>query len=449
MDAADNAIPESKQDNVFANIIRSLKKDQWRRLISCLERSGYRANHRELAEIVGRRLYAQNNPDPQDVILAAIVNNLCPALRRLHSPESTLLRGAARALRDGQIVILDVSMLAGTDARLIAAWLLNGLFQNNQRAYSLQLDPSTASRPKLIPCLTAFEEAQFYLGDSNLREDSPFVRWFKEGRKFSLGSILVTQQPGAIGPELISQCDNFFAFHLLSRADLDSLERANLHYSGDIATAIGHEPIPGNCFLWSSRGLSFVTCARILHFRDLAGSSAAQSPGPEARNVPAATPPEVSNVSLPVRELPSGPHSPDAYLLGIVKRVIEEHPQLFIFGVSSLEPGVPEIPCEALITVSAQFLASHSAGAVLRDIQAGNINRDVRPQILDQSGFPTVHPDALVRCLRESDLVPPVFLASSERYGEMILLRRAALDLRKKPDLRGARALPLRGGSSS
>lgn len=130
------------------------------------------------------------------------------------------------------------------------------------------------------------EEAQYYLGSRNgMREDSPFVRWFKEGRKYQLGSVLVTQQPGAVGAELISQCDNFFVFHLLSSIDLDELGRANLHYSPDILPTLASEPMPGNCYLWSGRGMSMVTCARILGFRDLVEESRATASGerPEIR----------------------------------------------------------------------------------------------------------------------------------------------------------------------
>ena len=60
------------------------------------------------------------------------------------------------------------------------------------------------------------EEAQSVLGASGgSREDSPFVAWVKEGRKYGLGAVLITQQPGSIPAELVSQGDNFFVFHLL------------------------------------------------------------------------------------------------------------------------------------------------------------------------------------------------------------------------------------------
>ena len=74
----------------------------------------------------------------------------------------------------------------------------------------------------------------------------------KEGRKYNLGGIFITQQPGSIPTDIVSQGDNFFVFHLLSRTDLVSLSNANAHYSKDIITQILNEPIRGKSYMWTS-----------------------------------------------------------------------------------------------------------------------------------------------------------------------------------------------------
>jgi len=78
------------------------------------------------------------------------------------------------------------------------------------------------------------------------------VSWVKEGRKYGLGAVLVTQQPGSMPPELLSQGDNFFAFHLLSAADLAALKRANAHFSDDLLATLLNEPLVGHGVFWSS-----------------------------------------------------------------------------------------------------------------------------------------------------------------------------------------------------
>ena len=74
----------------------------------------------------------------------------------------------------------------------------------------------------------------------------------KEGRKYGLGAVLVTQQPGSIPAELLSQGDNFFVFHLLSAGDLAALKRANAHFSDDLLATLLNEPLVGHGIFWSS-----------------------------------------------------------------------------------------------------------------------------------------------------------------------------------------------------
>jgi hypothetical protein len=109
------------------------------------------------------------------------------------------------------------------------------------------------------------EEAQSVLGGS-LDDSSPFVEWVKEGRKYDLGAVLVTQQPGSMASELLSQADNWFCFHLLSEVDARTLGKHNAHFSDDILAHLIGEPIPGNCYMWSAPHQPFVLPVRIRDF---------------------------------------------------------------------------------------------------------------------------------------------------------------------------------------
>lgn len=74
----------------------------------------------------------------------------------------------------------------------------------------------------------------------------------KEGRKYDLGAVLITQQPGSIPNEILSQGDNWFIFHLLSATDLQTLRSANSHFSSDLLSSLLNEPIRGQGIFWSS-----------------------------------------------------------------------------------------------------------------------------------------------------------------------------------------------------
>jgi len=103
-----------------------------------------------------------------------------------------------------------------------------------------------------MPVIAVIEEAQSVLSNTSASPEDPYVVWTKEGRKYDLGSVLVTQQPGSIDAELLSQGDNWFIFHLLSAQDLLSVKRANSHFSDDLLTSLLNEPIRGNGVFWSS-----------------------------------------------------------------------------------------------------------------------------------------------------------------------------------------------------
>jgi hypothetical protein len=162
-------------------------------------------------------------------------------------------------LKAGRIVIVDTSLLGSEDALSISSMVLQRIFSHNRRHF-------TDAAQTTVRCLAVIEEAQTMLGDRQLNDRNIFVRWVKEGRKYGLGCVLVTQQPGAIADQIISQGDNFFVLHLLNYSDLRTLNRHNAYFSDDILSFIRNEPIKGNCFFWSAPDQPFVLPARVADF---------------------------------------------------------------------------------------------------------------------------------------------------------------------------------------
>src|SRR5690606_24613980 len=88
--------------------------------------------------------------------------------------------------------------------------------------------------------------------------------------KYDLGAVLITQQPGSIPTEILSQGDNWFIFHLLSAADLGNVQRANAHFSQDLLATLLNEPIPGHGVFWSSAGgRAYPLPVRVLSFENM------------------------------------------------------------------------------------------------------------------------------------------------------------------------------------
>jgi hypothetical protein len=136
--------------------------------------------------------------------------------------------------------------MRGGQSLVLSGLILRRIFDRNQQEF-------TAADPKTIPTIAVVEEAQSVLNE-NAPAAEPYIAWVKEGRKYDLGALLITQQPGSIPVEILSQGDNWFIFHLLSAADLSSLKRANAHFSDDLLSSLLNEPIPGQGVFWSSVG---------------------------------------------------------------------------------------------------------------------------------------------------------------------------------------------------
>ncbi len=243
------------QQNILK--LKSVTTTNWRQLVDLIHSQHFQASDQDIGNLIG---YTGAQIQQSLGEIAAARSNMNNIVHLLHDPQSQLLNGTLQALTEGHIVVIDISMLSSTAGNTIAGLILRRIFSHNQENFTGGQAP--------IPVVSIIEEAQSVLG-RNLEETSPFVEWVKEGRKYDLGAILVTQQPGSLAPELLSQADNWFCFHLLSEGDANVLGKYNAHYSDDILAHLIGEPISGNCFMWSAPHQPFVLPVRVRDFEQL------------------------------------------------------------------------------------------------------------------------------------------------------------------------------------
>jgi hypothetical protein len=251
------AISPDRQEQQNIIKLKSLKIDNWKKLVDIIEKDGMQADDKEIAKIMG---YNKDAASGQSAEISAAKSNMYNLVSHLHDPNSRLVEEVEILLKEGRVVIVDISLLSSTAGNNVAGLIMRNIFNFNQENFTG--DGSS------IPVIAIMEEAQSVLGKS-LSETSPFVEWVKEGRKYDLGAIMVTQQPGSIAPEILSQSDNWFVFHVLSEGDASVLQRYNSFYSKDIILNIINEPIIGNCYMWSAPLQPFVLPVRIRSFESL------------------------------------------------------------------------------------------------------------------------------------------------------------------------------------
>lgn len=236
-------VSPAKHEMVFFGKLMGMRQDKWPALVDLLYQEGWSADYDKINDIVtGGSLRG-----PSEVDIKPILNNLVPSISSIHDPDSMAIPIIEQALHRGMVVIFDISRLDSQTAHWLSSMIVTRIFNQNKENFIKH------GGTDLIKATFVLEEAHNVLGRKDgSSAPSAFVDLAKEGRKYNLGGIFITQQPGSIPADIVSQGDNFFVFHLLSRTDLVSLSNANAHYSKDIITQILNEPIRGKSYMWTS-----------------------------------------------------------------------------------------------------------------------------------------------------------------------------------------------------
>jgi len=249
------ALPPERQDQQNVAKLRGLDSSRWEQLVDLIWSDRNGADLDEIKELLGLA-------DGQDAEALAARGNMTKIVSQLHDPASRLLDLLIQALRDGKLCIVDVSQLRGGASMILSGLILRRIFDWNQEQF-------TRADSASIPTIAVVEEAQSVLNDK-ASAATPYIEWVKEGRKYDLGAVLITQQPGSIPVEILSQGDNWFIFHLLSASDLQNVRRANAHFSDDLLSSLLNEPIIGQGVFWSSvKGNAYPVPLRILSFEQM------------------------------------------------------------------------------------------------------------------------------------------------------------------------------------
>ncbi|HEY2345169.1 MAG TPA: ATP-binding protein [Xanthomonadaceae bacterium] len=122
---------------------------------------------------------------------------------------------------DKPITILDLSGIPSAVMTRLIGGILNIIYQG--LFWGRELPEGGRKRPQLI----VMEEAHRYLskdGESLARD--MVQRIVKEGRKFGVGAMIISQRPSEIDDTILSQCGTFFALRLTNSSDRSKVQAA-------------------------------------------------------------------------------------------------------------------------------------------------------------------------------------------------------------------------------
>ena len=249
------ALSPDRQEQQNVRKLRGLRRDKWEELVDLVD------THRNQAPIESIRQILDLEPS-QDMEAFAARANMTAIVTTIHDKSSRLMERLLDAISQGKICVIDVSRMRGGQSLIMSGLILRKIFSHNQEEF-------TKAESNTYPTIAVVEEAQSVL-NQHAAASEPYVDWVKEGRKYDLGALLITQQPGSIPGDILSQGDNWFVFHLLSVNDLITLKRANSHFSDDLLSSILNEPIPGQGVFWSSvEGKPYPISIRAFSFEEM------------------------------------------------------------------------------------------------------------------------------------------------------------------------------------
>lgn len=116
---------------------------------------------------------------------------------------------------DKQLTILDLSgvpfEVLDITIGLITRFIYDSMFWGRNETYT----------GKQRPLLLAYEEAHTYLGKSDKNNYSKLAveKIFKEGRKFGVGALVISQRPSEISETILAQIGTLFALRLTNSGD--------------------------------------------------------------------------------------------------------------------------------------------------------------------------------------------------------------------------------------
>lgn len=122
---------------------------------------------------------------------------------------------------DRPISVLDLSGVPSTILNEMIAGILNVIYE------ALFWGRNRVEGGRQRPQLIVMEEAHRYLGrDNNGRSKEVVQRIVKEGRKFGVGAMIVSQRPSEVDDTVLSQCGTFLSLRLTNASDRSKVQGA-------------------------------------------------------------------------------------------------------------------------------------------------------------------------------------------------------------------------------
>ena len=200
----------------FTEEVRQYKDDDfWDTLINAALEVGAEKSYREAA--------------------AKVVDKIDDARRKFHNILDPGMVDPLALLKNGKINVINLVELTERQANIAVSFYLEELLDDRKKATRQKKGPS-GSRPRFpAPVLVAIEEAHVFIPKDEDTDTKYFAsKVAREGRKFGLGLIIVSQRPRGIDANILSQMGSLAVMRMIQQDDQMHISTASEALSRDL-----------------------------------------------------------------------------------------------------------------------------------------------------------------------------------------------------------------------
>jgi DNA helicase HerA-like ATPase len=187
----------------FTEEVKQLKGDDfWEALQAAAAAEGAEKTYREASE--------------------KVVDKIDDARRRFHDILDPGMSDPLALIKNGRINVINLIELTEKQANIAVSFYLQELLDDRKKAKRQQFGKrDLKSEPKFpAPVLVVIEEAHVFIPKNEDTETKYFAsKVAREGRKFGLGLVIVSQRPRAIDPNILSQMGSLAIMRMIQQDD--------------------------------------------------------------------------------------------------------------------------------------------------------------------------------------------------------------------------------------
>jgi DNA double-strand break repair helicase HerA and related ATPase len=166
---------------------------------------------------------------------AKVVDKIDDARRKFHNILDPGMADPLALLKNGKINVINLVELTERQANIAVSFYLEELLDDRKKATRQKKGPSKSQPRFLAPVLVVIEEAHVFIPKDEDTDTKYFAsKVAREGRKFGLGLVIVSQRPRGIDANILSQMGSLAVMRMIQQDDQAHVSAASEALSRDL-----------------------------------------------------------------------------------------------------------------------------------------------------------------------------------------------------------------------